>query len=382
MIELEAMSILIVDDMKSMRLTIRKMLQNLKIGKNLRFAENGKEGLEILNNVKCDIAIIDWNMPVMNGIQMLDKIRSDKAHRDMPVIMVTAESQRDIVSEVAETEVDAYLLKPLTLAALDVKIRAVVAKTNEPDPATIHRLKARNFSDQGDFHAAIEEIKIALTYKSSASRLLRELGLLHFKIKKPGIAVKCLLKAASVNKQDVISRVHIADYYIKKNQLEKAGQYFLEILSLSNKYNDQALDFAEKLLIRGSKVQALDVFSKIIIRSKKQNIVREKIIDICLEKNELDYPLSLLEQSIKENPSNYDIIYKAGIVYKEIDDIEKALNYFIEVDRHVRGHINAKLQIARIYLGQGQVLKADDYVNQILRIDQKNSEALDLRREM
>ncbi len=382
MIEIEAMSILIVDDMKSMRLTIRKMLQNLKIGKNLRFAENGKEGLEILNNVKCDIAIIDWNMPVMNGIQMLDKIRSDKAHRDMPVIMVTAESQRDIVSEVAETEVDAYLLKPLTLAALDKKIRAVIAKANKPDPATIHRLKARNFADQGDFHAAIEEIKTALTYKSSASRLLRELGLLHFKIKKPGIAVKCLLKAASVNKQDVISRVHIADYYIKKNQLEKAGQYFLEILSLSNKYNDQALDFAEKLLIRGSKVQALDVFSKIIIRSKKQNIVREKIIDICLEKNELDYPLSLLEQSIKENPSNYDIIYKAGIVYKEIDDIEKALNYFIEVDRHVRGHINAKLQIARIYLGQGQVLKADDYVNQILRIDQKNSEALDLRREM
>ena len=45
MINPETMSILIVDDMKSMRLTMRKMLQNLKIGKILRFAENGKEGL-------------------------------------------------------------------------------------------------------------------------------------------------------------------------------------------------------------------------------------------------------------------------------------------------------------------------------------------------
>jgi len=382
MIEIEFMSILIVDDMKSMRLTIRKMLQNLKIGKVLRFAENGKEGLEVLNSAKCDIAIIDWNMPIMNGVQMLDKIRKDKVHRDMPIIMVTAESQRDIVADVAETEVDAYLLKPLTLSALDDKIRLVVAKANNPDDATIHRIKARNLAEKNDFIAAIEEIKTALTYKPSASRLLRELGLLHFRIKKPGIAVKCLLKAASVNKQDVISRVHLADYYIKKNQLEKAGPYFLEILLLSSRYNDKALDFAEKLLIRGSKSLAIDIFSKIIIRSKKQNIVRERIIDICIERNELDYPLSLLEQSIKENPSNYDIIFKAGMVYMETDDIEKALNAFIDVDRHVRGHIKAKLQIAKIFMSQRKVLQADDYLNQILRIDQKNEEALALRREI
>ncbi len=167
MIKIESMSILIVDDMKSMRLTIRKMLQNLKIGKNLRFAENGKEGLEILNNTNCDIAIIDWNMPVMNGIEMLERIRKNPAIRDLSVIMVTAESQRDIVSEVAETEIDAYLLKPLTLSALDEKIRAVVNKVNNPEPVTIHRLKARELEEKEDYHGAIEQIKTALTYTKS-----------------------------------------------------------------------------------------------------------------------------------------------------------------------------------------------------------------------
>ncbi len=382
MINIETMSILIVDDMKSMRLTIRKMLQNLKIGKNLRFAENGKEGLEILNNSNCDIAIIDWNMPVMNGVEMLERIRKDSAIRDIPVIMVTAESQRDIVSEVAETEIDAYLLKPLTLSALDEKIKAVVNKANNPEPVTIHRLKARELEEKEDFNGAIEEIKAALTYNPSASRLLRQMGILHFKIKKPAIAVRCLLKAASVNKQDVISRVHLADYYIKKNQLEKAGPYFLEILTLSTKYNDRALDYAEKLLIRGSRDLALNLFSKIIVRSKKQNSVREEVIDICLNRNELAYPLLLLKQNIKENPSNYDMIYKLGVVYLESDDIEKAMNNFIEVDRHVRGHIDAKLQIAKIFIAQGKVLQADNYLNQILRIEQKNEAALELRREI
>ena len=382
MIKIESMSILIVDDMKSMRLTIRKMLQNLKIGKNLKFAENGKEGLEILNDTNCDIAIIDWNMPVMNGVEMLERIRKDPAIRDIPVIMVTAESQRDIVSEVAETEIDAYLLKPLTLSALDEKIRAVINKANNPEPVTIHRLKARELEENQDYNGAIEEIKTALTYNPSASRLLRQMGILHFKIKKPVIAVRCLLKAASVNKQDVITRVHLADYYIKKNELEKAGPYFLEILTLSIKYNDQALDYAEKLLIRGSRDLALNLFSKIIIRSKKQNSVREEVIDICLNRNELEYPLLLLEQNIKENPSNYDMIYKLGLVYLESDDIEKAMNNFIEVDRHVRGHIDAKLQIAKIFIAKGKVLQGDNYLNQILRIDLKNEAALELRREI
>lgn len=382
MIDIENMSILIVDDMKSMRLTIRKMLRNLNIGKNLKFAENGKEGLEILTNVKCDIAIIDWNMPVMNGFEMLEIIRKSKVFRDMPVIMVTAEAERDIVANVAEAEIDAYLLKPLTLDSLDTKIKAVVERANNPDPATRHRLKARDLEELGDYSSAIEQIRNSLVHKPSASRLLRQLGLLHFKIKKNKIGEKCLLKAASVNKQDTITRVHLADFYINKNELEKAGKYYLEVLSLSVKYHEPALELAEKLLIRGYRNLAMEIFSKIITRSKKHNAARENVIDICLANNEMEFPQSLLDQSIKENPSNYDMIYKAGLLYREAGDWEKALAYFLDVDRNVRGHIQAKLEIAKIYFMNRKILKADDYLNQILRIDSKNEAAIALRREL
>ncbi len=382
MIDIENMSILVVDDMKSMRLTIRKMLKNLSLGVSLKFAENGREGLNILHNTKCDIAIIDWNMPVMNGIQMLEKIRDDKTIRDLPVIMVTAEAERDIVSEVAESEINAYLLKPLTLAALDGKIRAVVKRANNPEPVTIHRVQARKLEEMGDYESAIEQIRIALIHKPSASRLLRKLGLLHFKIKKNSIAEKCLLKAASVNKQDAITRAHLADYYISKNQFEKAGKYYLELLSLSTKYIDAGMDLAEKLLIRGSRSISLDIFSKVIARSKRRNAVRDSVIDICMANNELEYPKQLLEQCIKENPLNYDMMYKAGLVYRESGDWEKALTYFIKVDRHVLSHVKAKFQIAKIYCINHKIIKADEYLNQILRIDPGNEEALALRREI
>lgn len=376
------LSILVVDDMKSMRLTLRKMLQNLNIGKKLRFAENGKEGLEVLKSAPFDLAIIDWNMPVMNGITMLEEIRNDAKIRDISVIMVTAEAERDIVSEVAEVEIDGYLLKPFTLDALDKKVKAVIEKINNPDPLTIHRKQARELEEKGDYTAAIEQIKIALTYKPSASRLLRNLGLLHFKIKKNAIAEKCLLKAASANNQDIISRVYLADYYLKRNELQKAGDYYLQILSLSTRYNDKAYDIGKKLLKNGFRSLALDIFSKAIYRSKKQKVARETVIDICLSQNELEYPQTLLEEGIKDNPSNYDMIYKAGLIFQQAGDWEKALEYFVKVDRHVRGHIEAKLQIAKIYYMNQKILKADDYLNQILRIEPDHKEAIELRREL
>jgi len=382
MIDLNEMAILIVDDMKSMRLTIRKMLKNLNIGKTLRFAENGKEGLQILYSSSADLAIIDWNMPVMNGTQMLDHIRKDKGLRDLPVIMVTAESERDIVSEVAETEIDAYLLKPLTLAALDEKIRAVVHKANNPDQATIHMHNARELEEAGEYEIAIEQIRLALIHKPKASRLLRILGLLHGKLGKPGIEVKCLKKAASINRQDIITRYHLTQIYMKKGDYDRAAKYYLQILTLSSRYNDDAMRLGKVLLQKERAHLAIEIFSKVIARSKKNTAVKEEVIDICLDRNEYNFPKKLLYQIIRDNPSNYDTIFKLGFICFSTGDTEEALEHFINVDRHTRNHVDAKLYIAKIYFEDKRVLKADDYLNQVLRIDPTNDDALDLRRQL
>lgn len=73
MIDLNNINILIVDDMESMCKSIRAMLKILNIGNRVRIAFNGREGLNILRKEPSDLAIIDWNMPVMTGIELLDK---------------------------------------------------------------------------------------------------------------------------------------------------------------------------------------------------------------------------------------------------------------------------------------------------------------------
>lgn len=382
MIDLDSMSILVVDDMKSMRLTIRKMLRNLGIGKMLRFAENGKQGLAVLKETPCDLAIIDWNMPVMNGSQMLNRLRNDKNLRDMPVIMVTAENERDIVSEVAEIEIDAYLLKPLTLKALDQKIRSVVENVNNPDPATQCLLRARELEEEGNLEGAIDQTRQALTHKPSASRILRNMGLLHFKIGKPVIGEKCLLKAISVNRQDIASRVRLAKYYVKKQEYTKASKLYLQILSLSDRHFKDALELGERMLITGFSDQAKEVFSKIIVRSGKNVRMKENVVDLCIKHQEFDFPKRLMEDILRENPMNQDMTFKAGLLYRDTGEIEKAMECFRTVDSQQRGHVEAKLEIAKMYYRQGRILQADDYLNQILRIDPKNKNAITMRRQI
>nr|WP_320192831.1 response regulator [uncultured Desulfobacter sp.] len=382
MIDIQNMTILIVDDMKSMRLTLRKMLRNLEIGKNLLFADNGRSGLNMLKNSSCDLLIVDWNMPEMNGSEMLARLRRDKNIRDIPVVMVTAENERDIVADVAEHEVDGYLLKPLTLAALDTKIKSVVEAANHPDKAKLHLLEARACEEAGNIEGAIDEIRRALALKPNASRILRKLGLLYIQVKKTEIGEKCLQKAVAVNCQDTISRSHLAKLYIKKRAYKRAAQLYMEILAFSTKYFEPAVRLGETLLVNGFRNEARMLFSRIMSKSRSNKGLQGQIINICLENQEYEFVADIVTEAIKDNPSNMDLMYTAGTIYLQTGDQAKALECFVTVDNSRRGDIKTKLQIAQIHFSNRRILQTDDYLNRILRIDPSNKEALKMRQQI
>lgn len=142
-----------------------------------------------------------------------------------------------------------------------------------------------------------------------------------------------------------------------------------------------AIGIGGRLLKTGSRKMALKIFSRVIERSIKTNAVRNQVIDICLDHGEVQFPQYLIEEAIEQNPSNYNLVCKAGMLFLESGNKDKAMNHFINVDRHVRGHLDAKLQLAKIFYANQRVLQADDYLNQILRLDPGHKEAIELRRK-
>ena len=115
MIDLQEMNVLLVDDMPSMTKFVYKMMRNLGFGKEFFMAHSGKEALKVLKTEKIDIVFLDYNMPGMTGNDVLSHIREDRNLRELPVVMVTAEAYSDFVAEIGESEVDAYVLKPITV---------------------------------------------------------------------------------------------------------------------------------------------------------------------------------------------------------------------------------------------------------------------------
>jgi len=382
MIDIENMSILIVDDMKSMRSIIKKTLRHLNLGGNIYFAENGSAGLQVLRDKKVDLAIVDWQMPVMNGARMLDAIRSDKRFRDMPVLMITAECERDIVYEVAEIEVDGYLLKPLTPVMLEAKIRQAVDRSNEPDKATLFARKARALDEAGKLEQALVCQERAVELKPGASRLKRNLGVLYGRAGRIADMEKCFLGAVASNLQDAVTRNLLSEFYWKKKLWSLSVRYACQAVALTNRFNTDAIEKGRKLLSLKQNQLAIVMFSTLINKLDKNLPIKERILDHCMEKGENRYARTLLTRMISEFPSSHGLLFKAGLVYESLGEDDKALEYFLEAEKKKIEPVAAKLKIAHMYCRKNKVLQADEYISQVLRLDPKNEAAIDLRRKL
>ena len=115
------LNILIVDDVSTMRRIIQNLLRDLGFN-NTQEAVDGKSALPILQSGNIDLLITDWNMPGMTGIELLRTVRADEKLADLPVLMVTAESNRGQIIEAAQAGVNGYIVKPFTAVTLKEKI--------------------------------------------------------------------------------------------------------------------------------------------------------------------------------------------------------------------------------------------------------------------
>jgi two-component system chemotaxis response regulator CheY len=124
------MKFLVVDDFSTMRRIVRNLLKELGYS-NVDEAEDGAMALTKLKNEQFDFVISDWNMPVMNGLDMLKSIRADATLAKLPVLMVTAEAKKENIIAAAQAGANGYVVKPFTAATLDEKLAKIFEKLDK-----------------------------------------------------------------------------------------------------------------------------------------------------------------------------------------------------------------------------------------------------------
>jgi len=113
---------LVIDDSKAMRCLLGRMLQGF--GFEVLEAGNGREGLERLKeNGTIDLALVDWNMPEMNGLDFIRRVRAEQSYDGVLLMMVTTETEKENVVRALVAGANEYVMKPFTQEVILEKLQ-------------------------------------------------------------------------------------------------------------------------------------------------------------------------------------------------------------------------------------------------------------------
>ncbi len=121
----EPKTILFVEDSPTMRRIIANSLRQIGFEEIIE-AENGVDALEKLEGKEIDLVVTDWNMPEMNGAELVKTLREMPAYAEVPIVMITTRGVKDDVIAAMKLGVNGYIVKPFTPEILQEKLKSVI----------------------------------------------------------------------------------------------------------------------------------------------------------------------------------------------------------------------------------------------------------------
>ena len=115
-------SVLVVDDSRALCAMMCKILSALGIV-NVRTAISGKAALESISIQRPEIVFLDWVMPVMTGLEVLKEIRKEPRLKNLPVVMVTSYSNKEMIVEALKAGANGYIVKPFKIETVEQKLK-------------------------------------------------------------------------------------------------------------------------------------------------------------------------------------------------------------------------------------------------------------------
>lgn len=193
---------LVADDMEGMRRILTNSLGQIGV-RTVLIAVNGAEAWRMIQSQPVDVVISDWNMPVMSGLDLLKKIRESAQHTNLPVLMMTAETERHQVQIAIEAGVSGYMVKPFNIGALESKIKKII---EQPRPKALSANRSA-----------------PPILKSRSKKFLEPLGLVVDAASKPTL----LVVDDVADNLDVMVELLSSDYQVK---VASSGERALKIL--------------------------------------------------------------------------------------------------------------------------------------------------------
>jgi tetratricopeptide (TPR) repeat protein len=271
------------------------MLQKMEY-RHIDEAEDGKEAWTKMQAEEYDLVIADWIMPKMEGIDLLRKARRSEKFQDLPFLMVTGVVEEATVAEAAETDADAYIIKPFVAKTLEKKVDEILDRYLNPDELEILLSLGSEHMRAGAYEAALREFKRALSIS-------------------PEKATEPLRKAIKISPRNTDRHLRL-------------GKLFLEL---------------------GEVAKARDVLSAAMKVANKDAHVRAEIGELLLGHEMAEEAAAAFEGALKIDPRNVHFYNRLGIAYR------KQGKYVVAIEQYKRA-LKVAPNDENIYYNLGRAL--------------------------
>lgn len=287
--------VVVVDDMQTMRLLLVQTLRGVGF-ENINRASDGESAYRVMTEQGCDLAIVDWSMPRMDGMELLEKVRSDPDICDVVFIMVTAETMDRKVIQAAEEKQDAYLAKPISPGKLTRRLDMILEK--RLTVATSMLLEV-----QGEVERAVELLVNASQNQPSMRWPLFALGRLMARQKNHEEAERCFRQILDDDSDALSAMVELG--LVREEQGDiVAGQRLYQKAMTSNPMFFRAYDvLAGSLQQSGDPHEALEVLQKAVGKRGSENADRQELLgQLCYELEQYSQAEAAFEKTLKLKP--------------------------------------------------------------------------------
>jgi tetratricopeptide (TPR) repeat protein len=358
------LTILVVDDQREVRRSIRNMLGSLGYGTVFE-ERDGLEAWQRLLTVPVDVAIVDWVMPGLSGIDLLRRVRKEERIRNLPFIMVTGELAEEVVAEAAETDVDAYIIKPFSVQTLDEKIRVVLERRANPSPLDGHLRHAQVYLEEGEYNRALVELEEAMSLQPENPRVYQNLGDLYVRRGMLADAEKAFQKAILLEPRFTRAYDSLADVYLRRGDLERVIVAMRQATAISPKNANRQMNLGKILLESDAVEDAKKAFEQAVREAPADQPIRREIAEALLARNLNREAEDVFRALLKENPTDLHLYNRLGMACRRqgrhqdaIDLYRKAIRMDPDDDHLHYNLARALVEVGRRDEARAHVLKA------------------------
>lgn len=292
--------VLVADDMQTMRLILAQSLRQAGF-MNIERAADGEEALKLMQRNGCGLALVDWNMPRVDGLELLDRVRADPELKNLVFIMVTAETLDIRVIRAAEEKQDAYLTKPISPEKLARRLDLILERRLTTARALLLEVQGRG--DQ-----AVDAFMAAAQNRTGVYWPLFGLGGLLARLGRWDEAERCFQRLLEQDPKASAALLQLGRLRQAQGRLPEAREMFQTALRDSPCFFKAYDALARAMLAEGDASGALEVLGRAMAKQGTENAGRQELMGrLQLELERYPEAESAFRKALKLKPMNHQV---------------------------------------------------------------------------